>query len=271
LNTAQGDYSFAAGHRAKANHDGAFVWADSGDVDFGSTANDQFAVRADGGAWFTGYSNSAPLLQATQSGTSDALYVAQYGEGRAGFLGINNTGNSNPALEVITNGSGDYILAGSSSDPDFRVLNTGEVLSDVGFNTPANDFAEMMVVEGDPAGYEPGDVLVVSSTRNRAVGLSAIPYARAVIGVYSTAPGFVGGRSVSDNQANRVPVAILGIVPCKVSSENGSIYRGDLLVTSSTPGHAMRAQAPPVGTVLGKALEPLDTGTGVILILVVLQ
>ncbi len=49
-NTAQGLLSFAAGSSAKANHDGAFVWADSHDLDFPSTAQDQFSVRATGGA-----------------------------------------------------------------------------------------------------------------------------------------------------------------------------------------------------------------------------
>jgi trimeric autotransporter adhesin len=49
LNSAAGDWSFAAGFRAKANHQGAFVWADSLGVDFSSTANDQFLIRASGG------------------------------------------------------------------------------------------------------------------------------------------------------------------------------------------------------------------------------
>jgi len=48
-NAAAGGYSFAAGRRAKANHQGAFVWADSTDADFASSANNQFDVRAAGG------------------------------------------------------------------------------------------------------------------------------------------------------------------------------------------------------------------------------
>jgi hypothetical protein len=48
-NSASGAYSLAAGRRAKALHDGAFVWADSTDADFASTAPDQFVVRAAGG------------------------------------------------------------------------------------------------------------------------------------------------------------------------------------------------------------------------------
>jgi hypothetical protein len=48
-NIAGGASSFAAGRRAKANHDGSFVWADSTDADFASTGNNQFLIRASGG------------------------------------------------------------------------------------------------------------------------------------------------------------------------------------------------------------------------------
>ena len=48
-NVADGSYSLAAGRKAKANHDGAFVWADATDADFASTQTNQFAVRASGG------------------------------------------------------------------------------------------------------------------------------------------------------------------------------------------------------------------------------
>jgi len=63
----------------------------------------------------------------------------------------------------------------------------------------------------------------------------------------------------------------MGIVPCKVSAENGSIARGDLLVTSSTKGYAMRTDNPKSGTLLGKAMESLDKDKGAILVLVTLQ
>jgi len=56
-NVASGDYSFAAGLRAKATHQGAFVWADSTLADFASTANDQFMIRASGGVGI----NCAPV------------------------------------------------------------------------------------------------------------------------------------------------------------------------------------------------------------------
>jgi hypothetical protein len=63
----------------------------------------------------------------------------------------------------------------------------------------------------------------------------------------------------------------VGIVPCRVSAENGAIQTGDLLVSSATPGHAMRDDTPRAGTIVGKALAPLAKGTGVIKVLVTLQ
>ncbi|HEY3413907.1 MAG TPA: tail fiber domain-containing protein [Armatimonadota bacterium] len=56
-NTAAGIYSFAAGNHAKANHDGAFVWGDSGFADFASTNVNQFLIRASGGV---GIGTNAP-------------------------------------------------------------------------------------------------------------------------------------------------------------------------------------------------------------------
>ena len=67
-------------------------------------------------------------------------------------------------------------------------------------------------------------------------------------------------------------LALAGKVPVKATTEGGAIRPGDLLVASSTPGHAMKAAASPaVGSVVGKALEPLDGGSGVIKMLVMLR
>jgi hypothetical protein len=102
-----------------------------------------------------------------------------------------------------------------------------------------------------------------------------------VVGVYSTRPGMLGAdkNGTSRVDKNELPVAIIGIVPTKVSTENGSIHAGDLLTTSTTPGYAMkpiprrvgRSRIYPTGTILGKALEPLIQGKGVIKVLVTLR
>jgi hypothetical protein len=88
----------------------------------------------------------------------------------------------------------------------------------------------------------------------------------------STQPGFVGGAADGVDLTGKIPLAVAGIVPVKVSAENGAIQPGDLLVSSTIAGHAMRAgDGPPVGTVIGKAMQPLPRGVGVILVLVILQ
>ena len=66
-------------------------------------------------------------------------------------------------------------------------------------------------------------------------------------------------------------MAVSGVALCKVDAGYGSIRAGDLLTTSPTRGHAMRAADPVPGTLLGKALEPLDVGTGTIRVLVMLR
>jgi hypothetical protein len=57
----------------------------------------------------------------------------------------------------------------------------------------------------------------------------------------------------------------------RVDASQGAIRPGDLLVSSTTPGHAMRANSPAAGTVIGKALEALDAGKGTIAVMVTLQ
>lgn len=67
LNLAAGSYSFAAGQQAKANYEGDFVWADSQDAAFNSTANDQFLIRAQGGVGI-GTAGPAAALNVASSG-----------------------------------------------------------------------------------------------------------------------------------------------------------------------------------------------------------
>lgn len=98
---------------------------------------------------------------------------------------------------------------------------------------------------------------------------------RRAICIYSTRPGMLGAdkNGTSRVDPDEVPVAIVGIVPTKVSAMNGRIRVGDLLTTSSTPGYAMRCanRVKCVGAIVGKALEPLAGGRGVIKMLVMLR
>jgi hypothetical protein len=109
-NVASGGLSFAAGYRAKAVHDGAFVWADSHDADFSSTANDQFNVRASGGVNFQ--TGGAPFLVngAPVGGDSyeNVVVVAQsggdYTSVQAAFDAIDDASVDNPYLVWVAPG-----------------------------------------------------------------------------------------------------------------------------------------------------------------------
>lgn len=59
-NETNAPLSFAAGNRAKANHEGSFVWGDSLAGDATSTARDQFVVRSSGGVRFDGFMHYDP-------------------------------------------------------------------------------------------------------------------------------------------------------------------------------------------------------------------
>jgi hypothetical protein len=116
---------------------------------------------------------------------------------------------------------------------------------------------------------------MIDASGERRLSLSQTPYSTLVAGIYSTRPGVVASQHRVDEAlpSNEVPLAVIGIVPCKVTAENGPIAAGDLLVTSSTPGRAMKGtdRARMLGAVVGKALQPLEKGTGVIQVLVTLQ
>ncbi len=138
------------------------------------------------------------------------------------------------------------------------------------------DYAESVDVSGDSKHYEPGDVLVISSDSSDEKGdvaKSSKPYSTAVVGIYSTKPGIVGRRQTGPKDPKEVPMAMIGIVPTKVIAENGAIHRGDLLVSSSSIGYAMKGtdRSRLTGAVIGKALGNLDNGEGVIEVVVTLQ
>jgi hypothetical protein len=224
--------------------------------------------------------------------------VSETGTNEAGFFTISNAASPQEALVGQTNGTGPALRGNSTNAAGlavlasvsaaaanlfigrvgvanvFRVDGAGEVFAAV-YNTGGADFAEAVDAVAGVDAYEPGDVMVIAEGQDRSVDRASEPYARTVIGIYSTKPGILASPYPVDDprRAGKLPLAMIGIVPCKVSAENGAIARGDLLVTSSTPGHAMRGTdlTRMTGAIVGKALEPLANGKGVILVAVTLQ
>jgi hypothetical protein len=137
------------------------------------------------------------------------------------------------------------------------------------------DVAEM-IYSNQKTGLEAGDVVVVDPDNDETVITSSKPYDSTVAGIISTEPGLVLGSGFEgDTAKGNVELSLVGRVPCKVTTENGPVKRGDLLVTSSKPGYAMKGDPEKIkempGVVLGKALEELKEGEGKILVLISLR
>lgn len=167
--------------------------------------------------------------------------------------------------------TGNVLVANNSVKRIFRLDAAGNLFAAGTLNPNGADYAELVASTGDRNNYQPGDVLVIDEFADRHVTRSYEPYATNVAGVFSTKPGILGSvHEMSGPSDQEIPVAMVGIVPCKVSAENGPIHRGDLLVTSFTPGYAMRAtdRSKFAGAILGKAMEPLNEGLGIIQIIV---
>lgn len=185
---------------------------------------------------------------------------------RGGNIGI---GTNSPAATLDV--AGNIKLSGSGASVSFP---DGTTQSTAWNGTLCGgDYAESVDVSGDRKRYEPGDVLVLSDGDNADVMKSFQPYSSLVAGIYSTKPGVLGRRQTTEKTQQEIPMAMVGIVPAKVSAENGAIRKGDLLVTSSTAGYAMKGTDPSrmLGAIVGKAMGRLDSGTGVIEVLVSLQ
>jgi hypothetical protein len=136
----------------------------------------------------------------------------------------------------------------------------------------AADCAEEFDITPSPQ-VGPGTVMVL--TDSGALEPSGKAYDKKVAGIISGAgdyrPGMILDRQGSSQ--SRMPIALVGKVYCKVDAQYEPIQVGDLLTTSPTPGHAMKASDPLLafGAVIGKALRPLRFGQGLVPVLVALQ
>jgi hypothetical protein len=201
----------------------------------------------------TGYGVFVSDVQATdgwafyQEGVNDKNYF----KGQVGVGGFPGAGY---ALHVTGNARVDGTLTGTNIQAQYQ------------------DLAEWVPSQEDLA---PGTVVVLDRAVGNAVVRSSAAYDTTVAGVVSAQPGIIlGERGDSKEQ-----VATTGRVRVKVDATAAPIRVGDLLVTSSKPGMAMRSQPVKVGgitmhqpgTIIGKALDALASGEGEILVLLSLQ
>jgi hypothetical protein len=228
-------------------------------------------------------------------GTAGVYGVSSGTGGYAGYFEHTNSTGFGISLQAVNDGQGTVLVCdqeGSSGDLAAfqvggtnvaRISRAGKGFFDGGTQNSGADLAEAFAVEGSPADYEPGDVLLISTTTDRTVVKSNEAYSTLVAGIYATKPGVLltedhvaetsgtsSPASPDNTLSGKIPMGVIGVIPTKVCNEGGVIRRGDILVTASRPGYAMKADLDKLkpGQAIGKALEEFNGITGKIRVLV---
>jgi hypothetical protein len=139
-NSAMGTNSLAAGQRAKANHDGTFVWADATPADFASTGINQFLIRASGGV---GITTAAPASKLHVNESNTRILIGELTPGNT-FAAISMDGNGMAAgsYALTSDGSSTYLNASETGEVGLRINNISGLLLNslgnvgIGINNP---------------------------------------------------------------------------------------------------------------------------------------
>ena len=216
------------------------------------------------------------------SGTETVTVVGEAGSGLGGYIELSRADGTSAieiqASETVATGAQIVLKKtdGTTSielDADFS--GEGRIRTEVLEITGGADLSEQFEIACTSEQVAPGMLVSIDAQRPGALRLTSMPYDRCVAGIVSGAggvkPGMLMGQrgSVADG---RFPVALTGRVYCWCDASTGAISPGDLLTSSATAGHAMKADLDAAGgAVIGKAMGSLESGRGLVLVLVSLQ
>jgi len=230
----------------------------------------RFTVEADGevlirqaNARYEFTSNSTSGYQTTFNMDNTGLKIGHNSASRDLRL------QTNGADRLIIEPGGSVGLGGSNPWPaSYKLYIGGSLYVDGYFSSPYCDIAEQYEPVEESPELEPGDVVVLDEEEEMKIKKSSQPYSSMVVGVISGNPNMVMG--VLDDSSQYPPVALLGRVPTKATTENGPIKIGDLITTSSKTGYGMKCDDYDKcqGAIVGKALQNLEEGEGLIEVLI---
>lgn len=206
--------------------------------------------------------------------TGSMIFRSGQGFGRL-VIDPYNESRTDGTHRIYCQQSNETILFSKNTDgSDADVVVDGSLTTDLLVITGGSDIAEPFPVQENPE-VQAGSVLVIDGDHPGGLTLSTRPYDRRVAGVVSGAGGVRPGLTLTQEGVipGGRPVAMSGRVYVLADASYGPIEPGDLLTTSATPGHAMKAADPErsQGAVIGKAMSSLRTGRGLVLVLVNLQ
>jgi len=194
------------------------------------------------------------------STTNDGIVGFTQAPGRSGVFGYNDQG---VGITAQSRGGTALYVRGTSVFERYATFQGGH-----------GDIAENYVA-GET--LSPGDVVSISRGGGLSLVLARTANDTSVAGVVASDPSLCLAGGIPHGEGT--PLAIAGKVLCKVDASFGPIRPGDLLTTSSNPGHAMRATPVSIagvsfyrpGTIVGKALEACEEGIGLIEVLITTQ
>jgi hypothetical protein len=220
-------------------------------------------IRDGSGRTVFNFDSNAAALYIGASGNEGDLQIRD-GAGRTVF----NFNSQNAALYVGASGNeGDVIVRDNGGNDTIHLDgNSGDII------LRNADAAEQFEVT-DAGAIKPGMIMTIDE--NGKLKPSNTQYDRKAVGVVAGAgnyrPGIIFDKK-NDN-INQAPISVLGKASCMADATYAPIEVGDMLTTSQTTGHAMKATDinKSFGSIIGKALTPLSSGVGFVDILVTLQ
>lgn len=275
---------------------------------YGITGDSGYGVYGNGGSNGTGTYGFSGNFRGVYGTTNSGIGVEAraFSGGTAIYARSNGTGTSNPTayIENTTNNGIAIFATADSADASTVFVNTGsgpvikgfagatggdlvfqvgsdgitmaKVLQITGGSDLSEQFDVRVAANADMQAIEPGMVVCIDPDNPGKLIVSSTAHDRTVAGIISGANGVETGMMMGQTGTvadGKYPVALTGRVYVWCDADAGAIQPGDLLTTANTAGHAMKVtdHSTAGGAIIGKAMTKLESGRGLVLVLVSLQ